>query len=325
MEENMGLLVSIIVPIYNAEIFLERCINSILKQSYKNFELILVDDGSTDSTLSICQNFQSNDNRIIVIQKKNGGVSESRNEALKISKGDYVVFIDADDFVGEDYIKNLIPKNNEDFVYSGYKNVKNNIVTEEIAYKKININPFKCSKDFGFFWDKTNICFVWRACYKKDIIKKNNIKFDASINIGEDVIFNIEYLKYCNSVCVTENTDYFHCDNEKSLVHKYYDCREKVEEKISKLIENNLNRPNYRCRWFHWHIALDHYLLWYKKGIKDSKLRLRKCFRNQYFKETIKYIRKYGSLDEKIETYMMNIYLYKHKNIMLKFIKLLSK
>lgn len=66
----MGLLVSIIVPIYNAEIFLERCINSILKQSYKNFELILVDDGSTDSTLSICQNFQSNDNRIIVIQKK---------------------------------------------------------------------------------------------------------------------------------------------------------------------------------------------------------------------------------------------------------------
>ena len=321
----MESLVSVIVPIYNAEKYLERCINSILNQSYKHFELILVDDGSTDSTLSICQNFQHNDNRINVIHKKNSGVSKSRNKALEISNGDYIIFVDADDFVGENYIKNLIPKNNEDFVYSGYKNIRDNLIIEEIIYKEININPFKCSKDFAYFWDKTNICFVWGACYKKDIIKKNNINFDISINIGEDVIFNIEYLRYCNSVCVTKNADYFHCNNEKSLVHKYYGCREKVEEKISKLIENNMNKPNYRCRWFHWHIALDHYMLWYKNGIKDSKLRLKKCFCNKYFKESIKHIRKYGSIDEKIETYVLSIHLYKHKNTIIKFINILNE
>lgn len=94
----------------------------------------------------------------------------------------------------------MIPKNNEDFVYSGYKNIRNNLITEEIIYKEININPFKCSKDFAYFWDKTNICFVCKACYKKDIIK-NNINFDISINIGEDVIFKILQFCLCYKKC----------------------------------------------------------------------------------------------------------------------------
>lgn len=120
---------SVIVPIYNAEVFLNRCINSILKQTYQNLEIILVNDGSTDNSLKICQMYKSMDDRIAVINKKNAGVSAARKDALKIATGDFITFVDSDDYIDFNMYKNLMQTMVEgdfDIIESGYTLVDEN-------------------------------------------------------------------------------------------------------------------------------------------------------------------------------------------------------
>ena len=109
---------SVIVPIYNREKSIKKCVDSILRQSEKDFELILVDDGSTDNSLNICKDFEKTDNRIIVIHKENGGVSSARNAGIDVARGKYVVFVDSDDYVDNNYL-DVFDKSNADFKISG--------------------------------------------------------------------------------------------------------------------------------------------------------------------------------------------------------------
>ena len=100
-------LVSIVVPIYNVEKYLKRCVNSLLNQTYKNIEIILVDDGSTDSSGAICDQYKPKDNRIVVVHKSNGGLSDARNTGIDMARGEYIAFVDSDDYIHEDYIYNM--------------------------------------------------------------------------------------------------------------------------------------------------------------------------------------------------------------------------
>ena len=125
----MNILVSIVVPIYNAENYLTKCIYSIIKQTYKNIEIILVNDGSTDNSLKICETFALNDKRIIIISQKNMGVSTARNIGINVAKGEYISFVDSDDTIEDNYIQELVDNSNSgkvDVVICGYNDIYTN-------------------------------------------------------------------------------------------------------------------------------------------------------------------------------------------------------
>lgn len=190
--------VSIIVPIYNMENYLEKCIESIIKQSYKNIEIILINDGSTDRSEFICKKYQIKDYRIKFISSKNKGVSNARNLGIEASTGEYISFIDPDDTVDEKYVEEMLiymKKYSCDVVFCLARYVYpilNKICDVKFENRKNLSNYF----DKDFYRIAEYFHTPWGKLYKNNIIKKYNIKFPVNLITAEDQIFNQEYLKY---------------------------------------------------------------------------------------------------------------------------------
>lgn len=216
-------MVSIIVPVYNAEKRLEICVESIMNQTYKNLEIILIDDGSKDNSGSICDRLAQMDNRIRVFHIENGGVSNARNFGLKNANGKYIQFVDSDDSLPETAVQDkveCIQKNNSQLIVANYfkecgdeKNIvdfglKGQYSLEDFI--KFFIGKHAQSLYFGAIWNKL---------YITDIIKNNSIAFSPEISLGEDFIFNLEYLKHCEKIFVMEKPlyNYFIDMSVKSL------------------------------------------------------------------------------------------------------------
>ena len=177
---------SIIVPVYNTEQFLDKCVSSILAQTYNDFELILVDDGSPDSCPQMCDKYAQNDSRIKVIHKKNGGVSSARNCGIDAAKGTYLWFVDSDDYIEPVSLQRLFEVQNS---HNAELYVFNNRSVCELSTE--NINDF-----FRKYYFTYALGFEpWNKFYKRDIIKANNLLFDTQEKIGEDLLFNINYYK----------------------------------------------------------------------------------------------------------------------------------
>ena len=201
-------LVSVIVPIYNVEKYLDKCVESIVNQTYKNLEIILVDDGSPDSCPQICDKWAEKDNRIKVIHKENGGVSSARNAGLDIAKGDFICFIDSDDTALPNMIEMLIKS------FEKY-NCDLSVCNIQMVDENGNVVEFS-DYESGVFYDKLVASYLqmnfargpWNKLYLKNIIKENNILFDENLTFGEDDIFNYNYIKKCSCVCVIENALY---------------------------------------------------------------------------------------------------------------------
>ncbi len=223
--EDKTLQVSIIVPIYNSEKRLNKCIESVINQTYNNFELILINDGSTDGSSEICSEYSEKDARIIVLNQKNQGVSVARNQGINIAKGKYIVFQDSDDWVESQFLEqalNVMEKNIVDFYISGY--------IEEMYDDNIIINKnYNCLKkaqiyNIGKLLEAYNkeftngITSVWDKVYKTQIIKEHTLIFDNTMIFGEDMNFNLRYLKYCKNVYF-DNKIFYHYrkENRKSL------------------------------------------------------------------------------------------------------------
>ena len=214
-------LVSIIVPVYNVEEILERCVESILKQSYKNIELILVDDGSHDKCPEMCDEYKRQDKRVRVIHKENGGQATARNAGIKIAKGKYVCFVDSDDYVAKDYVKKLysvISKSNLDFVACNYKRIYNDKV-QECKINKFNIDNFITPAP-------------WNKIFKKEVF--NEIKFPEGVYYEDLGIFPMIYCKYPNYKII-EDSLYFYVQNPNSTMYKKND---KIFD-IYKIFEND--------------------------------------------------------------------------------------
>lgn len=308
------LLLSIIVPVYNAEKYLPNCLESIRESNYKNIEVILVDDGSTDSSPSICDSYAYKDNRFNAIHVQNGGVSYARNIGIKHSSGKYITFVDADDSVEPEYFDNILIRENEDLVYSGYKNIEAGIVKEENIPNADILEIEDIKNKLYEFLSKSPIAFVWCGCYKRDLITANTLEFDENSVLGEDVLFNINYLKVCKKIRISSSSGYLHNNTVESLVHRYYANRDKKEESECRAWEELSGGTEYRLRWYGWHVALNHYEIWLNKNViskREIKKKIKACYNNLYFRESIKYIRKNGSLDEKVESYLMRSY--KHR------------
>lgn len=246
-------LVSVIVPVYNVEKYLEQCVNSILNQSYKLIEIILVNDGSKDSSGELCEILAKRDDRILVVHKDNEGLGLARNTGLKYVKGKYVTFIDSDDYADPDLIENLysaIKENNADACIGGFKRVNDDgkVIYKEIYEKKI-YEKEKCTCELlprmlGSSPEKSDSIrmSVWNVLYSTEIIRRNNLDFPSEREyISEDIIFDIKFYRYCRRCVVVNNSSYNYRVNNTSLTQSYKkDKFNKVKflyNEISKMIK----------------------------------------------------------------------------------------
>lgn len=209
----MNNLISVIVPVFNAKDTIDRCLKSLINQTYKNLEIILVDDNSQDNSVEIIKSY--NDDRIkLICQTKNGGVSISRNMGLELSTGDYVSFVDCDDYISLDFYEDLLQvavKTNSDIVMTRTIIVDNGVEKE----RKISSNK-ETVKNFKEKLDKNRLGVCWDKLYKANMLKDNNVGFKEGI-MWEDTLFSAQALYYCNSLSFCENAKYYYIRNSNSL------------------------------------------------------------------------------------------------------------
>ena len=210
--------ISIIIPVYNAEKYLERCLMSIIDQSYQDFEIILINDGSTDNSLNICNQFSEKDKRIKVYTKKNGGVSSARNYGIKKVITDYVCFIDSDDFISNDYLiilySNIYDTNSDISVCGFIKYYKDEQVGDQKIQNKIIFD--KKSAYDAMISNKQYAGYVWNKLYKFEIIKRMGDEIFKG-NMFEDFEFNCRYLNECKKIVYTPTQLYYYFINDSSV------------------------------------------------------------------------------------------------------------
>ncbi len=244
---------SIIIPVYNGEKYIERCLNSILSQNYANFEIIIVNDGSTDNTAKIIKKISTNDNRIRVFNNKNSGVSHSRNFGLKKASGDYIHFVDADDTVKPGlykYMNELLKNKDYDFVrfdYDFYDNEKsyNNGELKYIEERAID-KEYIHEKLIPYVLDEKVKAYVWQL-----IIKNNKLpKFNESLKILEDELFCLELFERTNNAYITRQSFYYYniannnsatrsIDNIKDMMNNMLTANQDIKSFLSSTQLNN--------------------------------------------------------------------------------------
>lgn len=208
--------VSIIVPVYNAEKYIHECLNSIISQTFKDWECILVDDGASDGSGAICDDYVRNDSRFHIYHQENGGASSARNYGIEKANGNWVCFIDSDDSVLPDYVEHLLNNAAEgvDIVYSNYSDfdyIKNDccLKGKEIVSYMVANNIFAMSGPYA-------------KLFRSNLLKENGILFPTGIHMGEDAIFNVRALNFANTVVFITSNDYIYNRNEGSLSTRYY-------------------------------------------------------------------------------------------------------
>ncbi|WP_139991131.1 glycosyltransferase family 2 protein [Paenibacillus paridis] len=254
----MDCAISVIVPIFNAEKWLLRCLNRILHQPFHSFELLLVNDGSTDQSGALCEEFAASDSRIKVLHKPNGGTSSAKNAGLQAASGKYVVFLDADDAIDESYFVKLYATAEEhacDIVMSGYETVPNklSVVPGFQLHTLMNGKQFVLSSPSVH--SGNDLCFVWRSLFLRDMLKKNEVLFHEGLTVGEDTIFHLQALLSAKRVYAIPDPLYFYTVNnldslmscpykpylEKSLSLQY-ELRQRLSEKSGLLAHKHYKK-----------------------------------------------------------------------------------
>lgn len=230
-------MVSLVVPVYNVEKYLNECVESLLAQTYKDYEIILVDDGSSDSSGKICDEYAEKYEFISVVHKKNAGLGMARNSGMEAAKGDYVYFMDSDDYLLPDTLEVLdkrLRETNADTCFGGYVRVKDG----EITFRESPGNEKYDTKDFfprqmGSLPEKKDAFrpSVTNALLSLDIIRKHNLRFPSEREyIAEDMVFDIDYYRYSNTVSTADHAGYCYRVTPGSLTMKYNPQRfEKVK------------------------------------------------------------------------------------------------
>ncbi len=229
-------LISVIVPVYNVELYLERCVESICNQTYKNLEIILVDDGSPDHCPQMCDAYAAKDKRIKVVHKQNAGLGMARNSGLEIASGAYVLFIDSDDWIGVDHIENLyqaISQDQADAAWGAHISVGVD-GTEMVHPVSLDTRLYQDDEikteillpligaDQSFLQDVQVNASSCMNLYKMELIRSKGIIFLSEREVvGEDVFFNIDFCYYAKRIIVTKEVGYYYYENENSISRKY--------------------------------------------------------------------------------------------------------
>lgn len=213
----MDEIISVIVPVYNVEKYLSRCLNSLINQTYEKLEIILIDDGSTDQSGCLCDEYSRKDKRIKVFHKKNGGLSSARNLGLKYASGNYISFVDSDDWLMLDtyeYMMKLICEKQADVVQCGFCRTNKNIKVPKIKEQIKEYYNKDVEQYYMKYSTKTGSYSVWKFLYKKELIEE--IKFREG-KINEDIDFNYKVLSKCKKLIVSNQTKYFYFQEGNSL------------------------------------------------------------------------------------------------------------
>lgn len=223
-------LVSVIIPVYNGEKFLSRCIESVINQSHRELEIILIDDGSKDSSGAICDEYAKIDSRIRVIHNTNSGVAATRNIGIKEAMGDYISFVDSDDYIAPNMLETLVAKageHNSDIVMCKYYIDNSGDITCASMQYEDSYDGAESVKN-GLLYryytdDHSGLYSLWNKLIKKSVYSTNNILFDTSLKRGEDAWFLFQCLKHCKRVDYVPEAFYYYYQNKNSIMHTVYD------------------------------------------------------------------------------------------------------
>ena len=324
--------VSIIVPVYNVEKYLERCLESLINQTYRNIEILIVNDGSTDNSKKICEKYKEMDSRIRLINKKNQGLGMARNTGLEYITGKYVLFVDSDDYVERNLVElvyKIAEENNCDFVR--FHNYREDITTGEKKIRKSPLEEGFYSKEdikqkillpiIGVLPNQTGNDFVgmsvWRNLYRASVIRKENLKFVSEREfISEDVIFNISFFDVSSRAYVINIPLYHYIVNDNSLTAIYKKDRFDKEVIMYKKIESIVKEKNFS----------NDSLVRASRTFLD---RTRMCLRQEFSRKNISLKDQRQSIikicSNEMLTDIINIYPLKKMNIEYRFILFLIK
>lgn len=274
-------MVSIIVPVYNVEKVLHYCIESILNQTYNDFELILVDDGSTDNSGTICDDYSARDSRVSVVHTKNGGVSKARNTGIEMAQGEFLCFIDSDDYIAEEYLEklfNTFRHNSEyDNIWCGFQTTKKYgelcgkiIVASEDT--NVSTSDVQHIMDLHAKWLSQ---MPWNKIYISSIVNSNHLRFPENMMLGEDLFFNLSYLDRTNGKILTINEplNYYLQTKEDSLDNKFYPDLFEIYKTINKELYYYLTK---------WNCDKTQFTLYYNSCFYSYE----KALRNTYHKKS---------------------------------------
>ena len=220
MEKNHFPIITVIIPAYNAEQTIDKCVSEILLQDYQNIEIIIVNDGSTDATAQICDRLRKNDKRIRVIDKENGGVSSARNCGLSCASGEYIMFCDSDDYPLQGWISKLYEGINHEKIdlamcryIRGGEDSQITLTGDNIVYKK---------ESAWKLFTEILLTSPVNKIYKREIIEENHLKFNTRKSNGEDLSFNLEYLSHCSGdIFLVQDTLYYYNYTDSGLTASY--------------------------------------------------------------------------------------------------------
>lgn len=250
-------LISVIIPCYNIEKYLPGAVESVLKQTFRDFELIMVDDGSTDKSGGLCDQFASQDGRIKVLHIKNNGVSNARNIGLKYANGKYVFFCDGDDYIDHHAFETMVKISEEykaDLLICGYYHESHKIGADN----KVHVDSYPTfwnddifypstkaiRKDLVAIWNKSLMYNVWNKLFRLDIIQAHDIHFSTDLTMGEDLDFINRYFVHCNSFYVLKNC-FYHYIRERAdsatthYVNDWFEIRVEEHERLVDFFCNN--------------------------------------------------------------------------------------
>ena len=253
-------LVSIILPVYNAQNHLARCVGSICAQTYQNIEIIILNDGSKDQSLPVCEEFRQKDSRILLVDKANSGVSDTRNLGLKLASGKYVEFVDSDDYLDPDFTERLVAaaeENEADFVIAPYKMVIPagaskpeqvlDKIQDELGVMSVARPPEV--REYGFLpagvYDKDTFALrlmdkpasyfysvLWNKLYRRDILTGNDIQFVSEMRWAEDLVYNLRYIQYAETFVSIGKAGYYYVQNPQSICHTQVHVSTVVQNKL---------------------------------------------------------------------------------------------
>lgn len=214
--------VSVIIPVYNAENYIDQCVRSVLAQTFTDFELLLIDDGSTDGSGIICDNFVQKDTRIKVFHKANSGVSSARNQGLESAMGEWIVFLDSDDVIEAQYLEHLLLN-----VLSFHSDFATSRLIEARKTKEYENRTYENLDGFKTFFENCDYHPIGGKIFNKSILDAKNIRFHQDIKQGEDTLFIKEYILHCKRVSTTSYRGY--CYRESNTATKCFPLQNSLE------------------------------------------------------------------------------------------------
>ncbi len=300
--------VSVIIPAYNCEATIERCVKSILSQSCQDFEILIIDDGSEDDTGAVCRRLAELSDRIRLISAEHAGVSPARNKGLENASGKYVMFADADDYLEKNCISRMlsaIESGSADMAVSSYTRI---IYGKNFPVEKLQKSGLITKKDYleNTLKDPGHHYFgvLWNKIFKKEIIERDKVRFREDISLGEDFVFSLDYLRTAEKVNIISDRLYNYCYQDRSTLSRVHNktignCRNELANRI-KIFDNYLKAlkaaglyKSRRKRAFHYWIVFYIHQLYgmrneYKWTAAENSLWKKEILSNDYIKQALK-------------------------------------